>query len=74
MLVILVLGIVRQNNTKDNISSSSSTTSSTSFIQSSSNAEGQHCGGFIANAATCPSEYHCKLNLIADTGGVCVKN
>ncbi len=37
-------------------------------------ATGQHCGGFIANAPTCPTGYTCKLNKIADTGGSCVKD
>jgi hypothetical protein len=36
---------------------------------------GMHCGGFIRNAPTCPSGYHCQLNLrYPDTGGVCVAN
>ena len=35
---------------------------------------GMHCGGFIKNAPVCPAGYHCKLNIIADTGGVCVKD
>ena len=37
-------------------------------------AEGQHCGGFIQNAPTCPAGYSCKLSNIPDAGGVCVKN
>ncbi|MBU6390263.1 hypothetical protein KGQ31_01810 [Patescibacteria group bacterium] len=32
------------------------------------------CGGFIRNAPTCPTGYHCILNRIPDTGGVCVKD
>ena len=38
-------------------------------------ATGQHCGGFIKNAPTCPTGYTCKLNMsVADVGGMCVKN
>lgn len=38
-------------------------------------AEGQHCGGFIQNAPTCPSGYTCKLDVShPDTGGTCAKN
>lgn len=37
-------------------------------------AQGQHCGGFIKNAPTCPAGYRCQLGKIADQGGVCVKN
>lgn len=42
---------------------------------STPDATGMHCGGFIANAPTCPSGYHCLLGVGGghnpDTGGVC---
>ena len=45
-----------------------------SVTQPTVDATGAHCGGFIKNAPTCPSGFHCKLHLIADTGGECVKD
>jgi hypothetical protein len=36
--------------------------------------EGMFCGGFTQNPRTCPTGFHCKLNAIADLGGICVKN
>jgi len=42
---------------------------------SSAGATGMHCGGFIRNAPTCPTGYHCQLNSRSpDTGGVCLPN
>jgi hypothetical protein len=36
---------------------------------------GAHCGGFIQNAPTCASGYHCQLTVSRpDTGGICVKD
>ncbi|HUY05354.1 MAG TPA: hypothetical protein VMV62_01395 [Candidatus Paceibacterota bacterium] len=36
---------------------------------------GAHCGGFIRNAPTCASGYHCQLQPSRpDTGGTCVKD
>ncbi|MHB1162983.1 MAG: hypothetical protein ACYCZZ_00410 [Minisyncoccota bacterium] len=40
--------------------------------QSSGGGAGASCGGFIKNAPTCATGYHCKLGAIADKGGVCV--
>ncbi len=35
----------------------------------------EHCGGFIKNAKTCLSGYHCEINSrIPDLGGTCVKD
>ncbi len=47
----------------------------TSTMNATGRTAGMHCGGFIRNAPTCPSGYHCQLNLrYPDTGGVCVAN
>ena len=35
---------------------------------------GLHCGGFIANAPTCPSGFYCVLGNNPDTGGTCEPN
>lgn len=40
--------------------------------QSSGGGAGASCGGFMKNAPTCATGYHCKLGAIADKGGVCV--
>lgn len=37
-------------------------------------ATGIHCGGFIKDAPTCPTNYHCQLKPIADRGGSCVRD
>ncbi|MHB8710596.1 MAG: hypothetical protein ACYC6X_03550 [Minisyncoccota bacterium] len=35
---------------------------------------GASCGGFMRNAPTCATGYHCKLGAIADKGGICVSD
>src|SRR5690348_986757 len=56
------------------VSSSPSPTSSPT-ASSTPDATGMHCGGFIANAPTCPDGYQCLLGVGGghnpDTGGVC---
>ena len=45
------------------------------FEQPVSGGAGAHCGGFIRNAPTCASGYHCQLQSgRPDTGGTCVKD
>ncbi len=52
----------------------STTTSVTGTTSVSGGSLGASCGGFIKNAPTCAAGLHCKLGVIADKGGVCVKN
>ncbi len=46
----------------------------TPYMSPAPDATGQHCGGFMINPSMCPTGYTCKLNIIPDTGGKCVKD
>ncbi len=61
---------------KKQIETTLSATSSTGDVKTSGQppvgGAGAHCGGFIRNAPTCATGFHCQLGAIADKGGVCV--
>ncbi len=58
----------------DTTSSDAESTSSALKSQAPVVGEFAHCGGNIKNAPVCATGLKCDLNLIADTGGICVKN